>query len=58
MQEEAAHLVWNVAVTEVVLCIFRISVHRDESILKNNKRITMVQYENDLRKDGFVNRAP
>ena len=46
---------WNVAVTEVVQQIFCILVHREESISKNNKRITMAQYENDLRKDSFVN---
>ena len=48
------HLVWNVAVTEIVLCIFCIPAHREESI---SKRITMAQYENDLRKDSFINRA-
>ena len=40
---------WNVAVMEVVWYIFRIPVHREESISKNNKRITMAQYENNLR---------
>ena len=39
---------WNVAVTEAFLRIFRIPVHVEEGILKNNKRITMVQYKNDL----------
>ena len=43
---------WNVA--EIILCVFRIPVHREESISQNNKRITMAQYENDLRKDGFM----
>ena len=42
------HLVWNVAVTEVVLCIFCVPAHREESISKNNKRITMAQHENGL----------
>ena len=49
--------VWNVAVTEVLLRIFRIPVHSEESISENNKRITMVQYENSLWKDNFVNRT-
>ena len=48
---------WKVAVTEVLLCIFRISVHSEESISENNKRITMVQYENSLWKDNFVNQT-
>ena len=48
---------WNVAVTEIVLHILRIPVHREESISKNNKRITLAQYENDIRKDSFVNWA-
>ena len=48
---------WNVAVTEIVLCIFRIPVHREESISKNNKSIALVQYESNLWKDSFVNRA-
>ena len=48
---------WNVAVTEVFLCIFCIPVHIEESILKNNKRITMAQYENDFWMDSFVTRA-
>ena len=41
---------WNVVVAEIALRIFRIPVHREESILKNNKRITMAQYENNLRR--------
>ena len=40
---------WNVVVTEIALRIFRIPVHREESISKNNKRITIAQYENDIR---------
>ena len=51
------HLVCNVVVTEIVFCIFCIPVLREESISKNNKRITMEQYENDLRKDSFINQA-
>ena len=43
---------WNVVVIEVVLCIFHNPVHREESISKNNKRITMVQNKNSLRKDN------
>ena len=48
---------WNIAVTEIVLYIFRIPIHREESTSKNNKRITMAQYENDHWKDSFINRA-
>ena len=51
-----AHLVWNVAVKEVFMH-FRIPAHRGESISKCSKRITMVQYENCLWKDIFVNRT-
>ena len=52
------HLVWNVAVAKIDLRMhFHIPVHREEYISKNNKRITMVQYENNLWKDSFVNRA-
>ena len=47
---------WNVAVTEVFGAL-RISVHREESISKNIKRIIMTQYENHLRKDSFINQT-
>ena len=50
-----AHLVWNVAVTKIALRIFCIPVHKEESISRDNKRITMTQYENDLQKDSSVN---
>ena len=44
---------WNVEVKEVALRIFHILVHREESILKNNKRITMVQYKKQSLEGQF-----
>ena len=51
-----AHLVCNVAVKEV-FTHFRIPAHREKSISKYSKRITMAQYENGLQKDIFINRT-
>ena len=38
-----------------VVYTFRIPVLREEGFSKKDKRITMAQYENGLRKDSFVN---
>ena len=40
-----------------VVYTFRIPVLREEGFSKKDKRITMAQYENGLRKDSFVNRT-
>ena len=52
-KRKPVHLVWNVVVTEVFYA-FCIPVHREESILKKDKRITMVKFENGLRNNSFI----
>ena len=53
------NLVWNVMVTQVgCSCILQyIPVHREESISKKGKRITMAQQENGLRNNSFINQT-